>query len=423
MKMSRKTVWRLNYRPHKGQQPFHRDRYRVTHRGIIAGTGSGKTWAGVAEDIYWCIRHPGIVGYVFEPSYPMVKRILIPKLEAFLGRPIESNPLIRRFNKSDLRIEWENGSRLWLGSLDDPESAEGVSVDFIHVDEPRLIPHLDMAIDVIIRRLRGSGGGHPIGSWWTTTPDAPGSPLHRFFEDPKERNPDSRVYRMSIYDNRENLPKGYIENVERRHTGGLADRFIWGRFAAVAEGVFEFDYTVHVFQTEDPGERNYVDPSIIRRMVYGVDWGWSSPAAIMAVGLDGDGRAYVLDEFYETMASDEKLIATAREFVETYGRGPFVCGHEEPKSIDKFRRAGLDAQANKARREDGIRELGSRFQDAGDGRRRLYIHRRCVNLISELQSYDPKLKENDHAVDGVRYALTGAEVKRRPKVAWSGRRR
>jgi len=115
----------IPYSPHAAQLPFHADRYRVLHRAIIAGTGSGKTEAGVFEDISWCIENPGIVGYAFEPSYPMVKRILIPKLERFLGSPIESNPLVRRFNRGDLRIDWWTGSSLWLGSLDRPESAEG----------------------------------------------------------------------------------------------------------------------------------------------------------------------------------------------------------------------------------------------------------------------------------------------------------
>jgi phage terminase large subunit-like protein len=387
----------IPYSPHAAQLPFHADRYRVLHRAIIAGTGSGKTEAGVFEDISWCLENPGIVGYAFEPSYPMVKRILIPKLERFLGSPIESNPLVRRFNRGDLRINWWTGSSLWLGSLDRPESAEGPSIDFVHVDEARLIADLDTAIKVIQRRLRGSGHGHPIGAWWTTTPDSPGSILHRFLEDPRTRNQASHVYRMSIYDNAENLPEQYISQVVEAHTEGLRERFIYGRFAAVAEGAFGFDSSKHVVDK--------VDLNRIRTWVYGVDFGWTNPATILAVGLDGDGRAYAVDEFYKGMATDEELVSAAKEYDSEYGRGSLLCDPSEPQTIEKLRRAGLSASGNKSKREDGIRDIGSRLQLHGS-RYRLYVHRRCVNLISELQTYDPSKKERDHAVDALRYALS-----------------
>jgi hypothetical protein len=374
---------------------------KFTHNFILVNGllthNSGKTEAGVFEDLAWSLENPGSVGYIFEPSYPMVKRILIPKLEHFLGAPLESSPLISDFNRGDLRVNMVNGSILWLGSLDHPESAEGANVDFIHVDEARLIHDLDTAQKVILRRLRGSGGGHPIGSWWTTTPDAPGSVLHRFFEDPKTRNVDSKVYRMSLFDNAENLPDHYLQQIQLAHTGGFADRFIWGRFAAVAEGALKFDTTIHII--------DQIDLSVIKQVTYGVDWGWTNPAAIIAIGYDGDGRAYILDEYYKSQATIEELVESAAEMVQAYGDGPFICGHEEPRSIEKFRMNGLKARAWSGKREDGIREMGSRLERAGDGRPRLFVHRRCVYLISELQTYDPDVRENDHAVDALRMGL------------------
>jgi phage terminase large subunit-like protein len=401
----------IRYFPHEAQLPFHNDRYKVLHRAIIAGTGSGKTEAGVFEDISWCIDNPGIVGYVFEPSYPMVKRILIPKLEKFLGVPLETSPLIRNFNKSDLKLDWINDSTLWLGSLDNAESVEGSNVDFAHVDEARLVPDLETAIKVLQRRLRGSGGGHPIGAWWTTTPDSPGSVLHKFLEDPKTRNIKSRIYRMSIFDNKDHLPEQYVREVVAAHTGGLAERFVYGRFAAVAEGALGFDSTKHVVDV--------VERARISRWVYGVDFGWTNPAAILAVGLDGDGRAYVVDEFYKSMATDEELISAAKEFAASYGAGPLLCDPSEPQTIEKMRRAGLRAEGAKSKRDDGVRDIGSRLQLHGD-RYRLYVHHRCVNLISELQSYDPTKKERDHAVDALRYALSvrlvGPPTSRRGRV-------
>jgi hypothetical protein len=53
------------------------------------------------------------------------------------------------------------------------------------------------------------------------------------------------VYRWSIYDNAR-LPKQFLEEVGKSHKGALAERFIFGRFATVGTGSFQFDATVNV---------------------------------------------------------------------------------------------------------------------------------------------------------------------------------
>ena len=403
---------RIKYLPHNAQEPFHNDRYKVLYRGVFGGTGSGKTVAGIFEDISWCIQNPGIVGYVFEPTYPMVKRILIPTLHQLLGKPLESSPLIQTFNRGDMRLDFTEGSTLWMGSLDNPERAEGPNIDFIHVDEARLIRNFQTAWLVIQRRLRGSGGGHPIGAWVTTTPDNPGSSLHKFFEG-RDRDPDSVVYRMSLMDNI-HLDEKYVNAVKRAHTGGLYKRFIEGVFADVMGGGFEFDYAVHV--------QNYVKPDI-RRIIGGVDFGWTNESAVLIIALDGDNRMFVVDELYEARLSEEQLIQRIQTMQEKWGEGPLWCDSSEPRTIQKMRRAGLKARPNKSKRDDGIRELGGRFKDAGDGKRRLYINPECVNLIEELQLYDPDRKERDHAVDALRYACMGVARKRKEIQVLSGYRR
>jgi hypothetical protein len=70
------------------------------------------------------------------------------------------------------------------------------------------------------------------------------------------------------------------------------------------------------------------------------------------------------------------------------------------------------ARKHDGRREDGIRELGSRLAKQGDGRCRLYVHSRCKNLISEMLVYDPEKKQFDHAVDALRYAVIGGKTNR-----------
>lgn len=409
--------------PHQGQTQFYRDRHKHLWRALLGGTGSGKTWAGVLEVVYWCLTYPGVEGVIFEPTYGMIKRNIIPVLEDIIG-PMETSPLIKNFHKGDMLITWatQPPSKTWLGSLDDPERAEGQSLDYAYLDELRLVRYCDLALKVVTRRLRNSATGrrkgYPTGAWITTTPNEPGSELHSFLENPETRNPMSHVYRMSLLDNEANLPKGYVDEVIRSHSGGEYDRFVLGLFAAVAEGILRFDYslhTVHDFQTQDETwlvdetEEPVTSLNSLRHTSYGHDFGWTNPAAQVAVKWDGDGRVYVLDEYYGSRLTEQQLIENAYNFQEAYGEGEWHCDASEPRTIEKLNDAKLSAYPYKGKREDGIRELGSRLRLQEDGRYRLYVHRRCVNLINELQTYNPDEKTRDHAVDALRYTIMGGQ--------------
>jgi len=405
------------YYPHGHQLMFHAAADKIFIRAAICGTGSGKTLSGCAEALRRAVMYPGSVGYIFEPSYRMVTRVLISntlETRLLLGRPLDSNPIITAYHRGDLFLEFTNGSRIYFQGLEDPERAEGPNIDWAMIDEGRLVRKLDDALHVIRRRLRGSDPSRAWkpALWLTTTPDAPGSTLHQFLEDPRTRHPDSMIFRWGVKDNIF-LSDGYIKDMMRAHSGGYAERFIYGRFAAVASGSFEFDYTKHVL--------DYIDRTRLTKIVYGVDFGWTNPSAILAVGFDGDGRAYALDELYQNRLSDEQLIAEAQNMVSEYGDGEFICDSSEPQTIDKMNKAGLRASGNRSKRDDGIREVGSRFKLSEDKRYRLYIHSRCVNFISELQTYDADKKENDHLTDCSRYAILGGW--RSPIQASSGKRK
>jgi hypothetical protein len=395
----------LRYCPHAKQLPFHAGKGVYAQRACSCGTGSGKTKCGIGEDIRWALEYPGSVGYIFEPSYPMMKRILFPTLESvdFLGckYPFTQNPYVADFirNPTEMRLEWINGSQWWFVSLEDAERAEGPNLDYAHIDEARLVRHFDTAWLTVIRRLRKSGRCRvPIepAVWVTTTPDSPGTQLFNAVENPETASPEMHVYRWSIFEN-PTLPKSFIAEIVRTHHGGLADRFIYGRFAAVGAGSLPFDSSKHIHEL--------TDKALIDSVSFGIDFGWSAPSAIVVNAFDPDGRAYAVDEFYKRETTDEELAEAAKDLQKEWGEGTFWCDARFPQSILKLCRAGLNAKPYTFKREDGLRELGSRLTPASDGKPRQFVSKRCVNLISELLEYREDVKENDHATDALRYSL------------------
>lgn len=390
------------------QTEFHSDRYAIFARLISAGTGSGKTRAGIQEAWLWTWECPKTVGLLFEPTYGMIKRNLIPALEEILGCSVDVSPLIRQFNRADNKITLINGTVWWLLSLNEPERAEGINADWIWADEFRLVGgsgpaskrKQQTAWNVIIRRLRGSTlGKYPTGLWITTTPDEPGSLLHTKFERPDTRIPDSKVYRWTIFDN-PFLPEQYVEEVKRTHIEGtgLYNRFVLGLFSAVAAGSFNFDSSKHCF-------KKIPDLTVFKEVIGGADWGWTNPSCLLAIGIDGDDRAWVLDEYYKSQASLEEIAQVALEMQKNWNVSTFYCDRSSPRNISMLQDYGLDAVADKSKRDEGIQMLGSRFIFQEDEKARLYVHEDCVNLISELQVYDENVKQYDHAVDALRYAL------------------
>jgi len=172
-------------------------------------------------------------------------------------------------------------------------------------------------------------------------------------------------------------------------------------------GSFDFDSQTH--------ELKVIDREILRQIVYGVDFGWTNPSCIVAIGLDGDRRAYILDEFYQNRTQQEVLIQEAKSMVEEWGKGRMFCDRSEPQAIDAFRRVGLNARPDESKRDDGIHELGGRFHLQGDGQPRIYVSNKCVNWIHEVMVYDAERKENDHAMDATRYALMGVKGRSKKK--------
>lgn len=384
----------IPYEPHPAQRRFHESKAR--YRAFVGGIGSGKTLAGVHEAIRVAMQQRGSLGMIVAPTYTMLRDAT---RRTFLD--VCPQELIEGFHKTENRVTLLGGSEILFRSADEPDRLRGPNLAWVYVDEAAMVAH--QAWRILIGRLRQAG--YEPRAWITTTPKG----RNWVWQEWVERG-DRENYELIRCSSRENphLPPDFIRDLEASYSGVFARQEIEGEFVGFEGLVYDnFSRDVHV--AEPPA-------GAIKEHIAGVDWGYTNPAVVLVVGIDGDGRMWVVDEFYQRRVMIEQQIAAAQEFQRRYNVQRFLCDPSEPQFIAKFQQAGLPAIAGDNALRPGIAAVYSRLAVQDDGKPRLFVSPRCVNLIVEFENYrypeqkgeivkETPLKAFDHALDALRYAV------------------
>jgi len=364
---------------------------------FVGGIGSGKTYAGCCKALSRC-EEPGL-GLVVAPTYPMLR-------DATLRTFMEvCDGAMTDFRRGEMKARVARGEVLFR-SADDPERLRGPNLSWAYIDEAALCHK--MTWPIVIGRLREAGTAGPC--WITTTPKGRNWVWTEFVE---KRREGYAMFKASTADNPYLAPE-FVEDLKTSYVGDFARQELHGEFVAFEGLIYEeFDREVHVRRP----------PEQFVRVVGGVDWGYTNPAVILVVGLDGDGRAWVVDEFYQRRVLIGDVVAAAAEMRDRWHVGEFYCDPSEPANIQQMARAGVPVYGANNAVGEGIQKVKARLPDAGDGQRRLYVSPGCANTVAEFESYcwkqqrDGELKDepdkaNDHAMDALRYALMALDKRR-----------
>lgn len=351
---------------------------------------------------------------------------------------------IRRFNQTDNHLTLVNGSEILFRSLDNPDRVRGLNLAWFWLDEAPLCGYY--AWQVLKGRLRQKGFT-PQG-WATGTPHGKDG----FWRDFEGRRLDGHtLYRASTLENASNLPPGYVESLG--YEGSFYDQEVLGLFTA-------FEGLVYALNSEPESADTHLRDANGRefaQVIGGIDWGFTNPCVLLPFGVDGDKRAWQLDEFYARRASlHDAVLPRLVEMSKRYGVTTWYAGPDEPEHIQDAQKALDDAysasqhdarkQAADERLSDeeraailsaamkpcqvvaadnsiraGIQTVSRLLAKRDDGTRGLYVAPHCVNTIAEYGSYqyataeasernpdEKPLKQNDHAMDAARYCLHSA---------------
>jgi len=345
---------------------------------------------------------------IVAPTVPMLKNATLREFFKFCPRE-----LIKDYNRTDRRITLITGAEVIGLSGDnerDIDRLRGMNIGGFYGDEIAICP--EYMHDILIARLRDTRG--PMKGWYTTTPKG-FNWLHRLFSEKKNKagepfkNPDDyQLFGGSSMDN-PFTDDEYKETLQSTYAGSFAKQEIYGEFVGFEGLVYPgFRRDVHIIK----GDVTLL-PTV--RFVGGVDWGFTNPSVILALGVDSDDRIYVLEEFYEKRITHEQLKEKATMLMHKYSISQFYCDPSEPIFINSFNNEGIRSVGADNSIMPGIKEVSQRLIVQADGKPRLFIHQNCVNLINEFSQYrypddkfnrpvdEKPLKLFDHAMDALRY--------------------
>jgi len=315
---------------------------------------------------------------------------------------------------------YPNGSRIWVAGLDKPGKVLSAEHDCIYTNQAEELTLADW--ETLTTRATGRAGHMPYAQCIGDC--NPAYPLHwikqraasgilRLIESTHRDNPDlyDQVTGEITEEGKRRI--GRLDNL----TGSRKARLRYGVWAS-AEGIVydEFDPATHAARKRDPAE--------FVRFVAGVDEGYTNPAVILIFGLDTDDRMHLFVEYYKRGVVQADLIGEMTQLVQEW--------HVEAWYVDPSAK-GLKAAMNKAGLRtpmvdnsvyDGIQAVKKILKVAGDGKPRLTFDPGAINTLSEAGAYeweggaqgtkDKPRKENDHAMDAMRYAVMGMRVPTEP---------
>ncbi len=335
---------------------------------------------------------------VVAPSFPMLQRMVLPKLREL----VEAAGIPADIPWSVKEARFFNGSIIYFAHAQKSETLRGPNLGFFWLDEAALVPEDTFLI--LQARLREEPG---LG-WITTTPKGRNWVYRRFIEAPGE---DYAAVHCRTQDN-PYLPPWFVEELRRSYTGEWAAQELdaeFVEFGGLIYKMFKPELNVFASAPEPLRERK-------QRVVAGVDWGYTAPGAIVVVVEDRECKWWVVEEAYQrglTVAGDGGWVELALELRDRWGIGEWYCDPSEPDHIEEFRRAGLNAMPANNAVIPGIQRVAAALEQAG-----LRIHEHCVNLLDEIRQYHWELdaegrpkenerpaKGNDHALDALRYAI------------------
>lgn len=367
-------------------------RFRV----LCCGRGFGKTTFSLEEAIGVAVAKEGRRVAYIAMTIQQARDVAWEKLVDRV-RPITSNT-----NKSLLEVEVKcqggGTSRIILRGWEALETLRGQEFDFLVLDEVAFMRNFWYGWENVLRpTLRISEGG----ALFISTPKG----FNHFYDlyNLGAVDPQFKAFHATSFDN----PHVSEKEIESARQSLPVDAFAQEYLADFRkqEGLVykEFNREKHVTDQEPPED-------IVVEYLAGIDFGYQNPAAVIHIKRDRNGIFWVTGEWYETQRTDAQIA----EYVAQCNFNAVYPDPASPGAIKELNDRHVNVR-DVVKGDDSI-EMGiDRVRELLKAQK-LKIHQRCLSLIAEFETYaypeskdgklvEKPLKENDHALDALRYAI------------------
>ena len=364
---------------------------------LEGSVSSGKTWISLVLWALWVGTSPRDGNYLMvAKTLTSLRRNCLDLLEDMVG----TDNFTYSLSKKEGTLF---GRRVYLEGVNDARAESkirGMTLTGAYCDEVTLFT--EDFFSMLLTRLR-QPCAKMIG---TTNPDSPYHWLKTEYIDRAEKGEIDMLVMKFLIDDNSFLPAEYIESVKKEHIGVFYDRFISGLWV-VANGLVypNFDEKRHVI--------HYVPPEEDNGLYYiSIDYGTMNPCSMGLWRVEG-GTAVRISEYYH----DGRRMRRQMTDEEYYSKLELLAGDRviqfiviDPSAasfiacIKKHGKFSVKKAANDVL--DGIRVTAALLSSG-----RVLFDESCKDTIKEFRTYswdeksheDKVIKENDHAMDDIRY--------------------
>ena len=305
-----------------------------------------------------------------------------------------------RLSQNSLTVRFGNAQNrfYYFGGKDESSAAliQGVTLSGVLFDEVALMPR--SFVEQAMARCSVTGSRF----WFNCNPEHPEHWFYREWILQAERK--NALYLHFTMDDNPSLSERVKRRYENLYTGAFYDRFVRGKWVAVYGAVYPMMANESMYCKPPDGA--------MEEYCVSCDYGTVNPTSM---GLWGkrDGVWYRLDEYYFDsrregyQKTDEEHYAALKSLAGGRKIGRVIVDPSAASFIEVIKRHGeyrvIPARNNVA---DGIRRVSGALTEG-----RIRICENCHDARREFQLYrwdsrrcdDSPVKENDHAMDDIRY--------------------
>ncbi|CUN12333.1 phage terminase%2C large subunit%2C PBSX family [Turicibacter sanguinis] len=240
--------------------------------------------------------------------------------------------------------------------------------------------------------------------WFNCNPDGP---FHWFKMEWIDKKVDKNIlYLHFTMDDNLSLSERVKERYRKMYSGVFYERYILGKWK-VAEGVIYsmFDTAKHLKEIVDDLKGEYY---------VSIDYGTQN-ATVFLLWLKTKEMSYCLKEYYYSgreegiQKTDSEFADDLEDFTKDYKIRRVIVDPSAASFIAELKKRKFNIKKAKNDVLDGIRFTASLLSEC-----KIFFSKKCTNTIKEFNSYvwdekaanrgeDKPVKENDHAMDAVRY--------------------